>query len=157
LLGVTVKGAMIDKLLATGVIIEGKSTICRDDPEWYKGSDVYRRMPELFMRNGSDKRLEKPTKDDLESNLIFHVKDFPTVAAVVHPFRRRKLSPEHRKRSVEALRKARAARNGPSEPDFAPKLSAAAGHWTIVAARVGVGRRWSAAAGGQGSGGWGWG
>ena len=108
LLGVTVKGGMIDKLLATGVIIEEKSAICRDDPEAWKKSEVARRF-------GGRYELacpwnNRPTVDDLESNLVFHVDDFETVAEVVGAFRRRKLSPERRARQIEALRQARAAR-----------------------------------------------
>ena len=106
LLGVTVKGGMIDKLLATGVIIEEKSAICRDDPEAWKKSEVARRF-------GGRYELacpwnNRPTVDDLESNLVFHVDDFETVAEVVGAFRRRKLSPEQRQRLVETLRRARA-------------------------------------------------
>ena len=107
LLGVTVKGVMVDKLLATGAIIVEKSSICRDAPEAWKKSDMARRFDSRY--EDACPWNNRPTGDDLESNLIFHVDDFETVAEIVGAFRRRKLSPERRAQQIETLKRARAA------------------------------------------------
>lgn len=100
-----VKGVMIDKLLATGVIIESKSALCRDDAEAWKKSDMARRSGGRYL--GVCQWNNRPKVDDLESNVIFHIDDFETVAEIVGAFRRRRLSPEQRARSTQALRRAR--------------------------------------------------
>ena len=107
LLGVSVRGIMIEKLLATGVIIEDKSSICRDDPEAYKRCEGYKIWGERYK---DACYLLRPTFDELECNLVFHVDDFETVAKMVGARKRRKLSPEQRAQSSVTLDKARAVR-----------------------------------------------
>ena len=110
LLGVSVKGRMIDRLLATGVIIESKSTICRDDPEAYKRTEAYRIFGEKYKAYLDTKKdyLLKPTFDELECNLVFHVDDLETVAQMVGARKRRKLSPEQKAQCMAALAQANA-------------------------------------------------
>ena len=98
LLGVSVKGKMIDKLMATGVIIEDKSAICRDDPTAFERGEIFRLYGYRF-----GCYLQKPTVDDLESNLVFHIDGFETVAKMVGARKRRKLSPAQKKQRLKNL------------------------------------------------------
>jgi len=120
LLGATVKGVLVDRLLATGVILEDKSAICRDEPEAWKKSDVARRFGRRY--ETACQWNNRPTATDLESNLVFHVQDFEVVAEIVGARKRRPLSPEQRARQIETLRRWREGQDKPQTGTPGPML-----------------------------------
>ena len=100
----TVQAKYLDRLLATGFILERESAICRDDPSVTDPALVPPGVKPHEWRAQCE-RLERPRAEDLVSIVVFQVEHLDAVAEIIGARRRRKLSPEHRAAATERLRR----------------------------------------------------